>query len=41
VAPAFKLKYRDDAYSLYLRDGLREDFPPVDRRGETIVGRYP
>ena len=39
--PAFRLKYRDDAYSLYVREGVGEELPTVDREGEQIVGRYP
>ncbi len=33
--------YRDDAYSIFLRQALAADYPKVDRRGETIVGAFP
>ena len=39
--PSFRRTYRDDAYSLFVRQGVGQDLPTVDRTGEKIVGHYP
>ncbi len=33
--------YRDDAYSIFMRQALAANHPKLDRRGETIVGTFP
>lgn len=33
--------YRDDAYSVFLRQALAVEYPKIDRRGERIVGTFP
>ncbi len=39
--PSFVRKYRDGAYSLFVREGTGQKLPTVDRTRETIVGHYP
>ena len=38
---AWTMVYRDDAFLLYLRQGLEGQFPRTDRRGQQIIGTFP